>query len=416
MKRNKQHIPAFRAIQRVFPALLLVLICLIPHSIEAQTDSDLKRLRNKKLQLERDIKNLSVARDSARAKKDVSFSELQLLNRQLYLREQLLKTMNRQVKALIKEIERTQSTITALEADIEKIKAEFGRLMVVTYKALHNKSTAFYIFSSESLSQGMKRVQYFRAISRMQQSQMKLIRRTKAFLARKKVELEEQKEEKKALAVQQKVEQQTMLALKEEQKVLFKQLQADEKKLEADIQDTKSALVALNEEIAKVIKAIAAKRTKTTKTAKERDIINKLNGNFVSNKGKFPWPMPMPNATVTRKFGRQTIPGSNAVVELQGIDILTLPGQAVRSVFKGKVETVMPVIGQGRMVIVSHGDYFTVYANLADVVVTAGEEIDMLATIGTARTDNSSGETKIHFQLYKEREPQNPESWLVRKN
>ena len=81
-----------------------------------------------------------------------------------------------------------------------------------------------------------------------------------------------------------------------------------------------------------------------------------------------------------------------------------------------KGNEIMPVMGQGKMVIVSHGTYYTVYANLQSVSVTAGQDLNMLDSIGTARTDPASGETKIHFQVYKDRVPLNPETWLVKKS
>lgn len=368
--------------------------------------------------MEREIKLLTAARDEARSQKEATFADLELINRQVYLREQLLRTIRTEIRLLGEQITRTTNVIGALEEDIGQIQASFGRLMVVTYKALNNKSSAFYIFSSKSVSQGYQRARYFRAISRMQKQQMDLIRRTREFLAKKKIELEEQKAQKKAVAKQERAEKENLVALKEEQKVLFAKLKEDEARFDQELRTTKKALVALNKEIGKEIARLAELKRKNSKniTKAERDIILKLTNNFGSNKGKFPWPMPMPNGTITRKFGKQTLPGSAIVVELQGIDITTLPGQEVRAVFSGKVETIMPVMGQGKMVIVSHGKYYTVYANLQSVSVTAGQELSMLDSIGTARTDPGSGETKIHFQVYKDRVPLNPESWLVKKS
>jgi septal ring factor EnvC (AmiA/AmiB activator) len=396
--------------------VVLLLFCLLPQFSFSQSDR-LEDLNKKKRAMEKEIQFLTQARDSARSKKEATFADLELLNRQVYLRQQLIRTIGRQITALDEEIARTAAVIVSLEEDVEKIKTDFGKLMIVTYKSLHNKSSAFYVISSKSVSQGYKRTQYFRAISRMQQSQMNLIRRTKAFLADKRVEMEEQKDQKKEAAVQQKQEEAKMLVLKEEQKALYTQLKADEAKFDQNLQDTRKALTNLNKEIGNEIARLAEiRRKKNLKAPKaERDVILKLTSNFDKNKGKFPWPMPMPNGTITRHFGRQTLPGSDIVVDLQGIDIATLPNQKVRSIFAGKVETIMPVMGQGKMVIISHGNYYTVYANLQTVDLKAGQEIEMLQSIGTARTDASSGETKIHFQVYKDRVPQNPESWLVKK-
>ncbi|HHG84375.1 MAG TPA: hypothetical protein ENJ82_06485, partial [Bacteroidetes bacterium] len=323
---------------------LLGFIFVFP-SLGFSQQNQLDELQRKKRQMEKEIILLTQARDSSRIQKETSFAELQLLNRQVYLREQLLSTIRAEVKELAKQIEQTSSIISSLEEEIEAIKTEFGKLMVVTYKSLNNKSSAFYVFSSSSVSQGYKRAQYFRAISRMQQAQMKLIRKTKAFLARKKLELEQNKVRKQQVAIQERKEQKKLVLLKAEQKTYFTKMKADEARFEQGLQNSKKRLTALNKEIGKEIARIAAARkVKNEKNTKaENDVINKLTSNFSGNKGKFPWPMPMPNGTITRHFGKQTLPGSGIVVELQGIDISTLPGQAVRNIFAGTVETIMQI-------------------------------------------------------------------------
>lgn len=396
--------------------VVLLLFCILPQLSFSQS-SRLEDLNKKKRAMEKEIQFLTKARDSARSQKEATFADLELLNRQVYLRQQLIRTIRNQIKTLDEEIKRTGAVIVSLEEDVEKIKTDFGKLMIVTYKALHNKSSDFYVISSKSVSQGYKRTQYFRAISRMQQNQMKLIRRTKAFLAEKRLEMEQQKVQKQEAAVQQKQEEAKMIVLKEEQKALYTKLKEDEARFAQSLQNTKKSLNNLNQEIGKELARIAEERRKKNLKAPkaERDIILKLTSNFDKNKGKFPWPMPMPNGTITRHFGRQTLPGSDIVVDLQGIDIATLPNQKVRSIFAGKVETIMPVMGQGKMVIISHGNYYTVFANLQSVDLKAGDEVEMLQSIGTARTDAATGETKIHFQVYKDRVPQNPETWLVKK-
>lgn len=382
-------------------------------SLSAQTSARLDSLRNAHDRLNRELKNLNVARDSTRSKKEATLAEITLINRQVYLREQLLKTMRAEIRQVAREIESTQTTITALEEEVAIIQDEYGKLMVVTYKALHNQSASFYLLSAKTVGQGYKRMQYFRAISRMQESRMKLLRRTKSFLGRKKHELELRKLEKVALAEEEKAEKAKMVALKDEQKRLYDQLKADEEQYSEQISQTKSSLQQLNKAISKEIARLADLNKPKTKAEKED--FTALNADFASNKGRLPWPLPKTKGTVMRKFGKQTLPGTSTTIDLQGIDIATQPGQEVRAIFKGKVAQVMPVPGQGKIVIVQHGAYYSVYANLRDVFVSSKDEINMLQAIGTARTDGSNGETKVHFQLYKARAPQNPESWLSRK-
>ncbi|MFN8395188.1 MAG: peptidoglycan DD-metalloendopeptidase family protein [Bacteroidia bacterium] len=93
----------------------------------------------------------------------------------------------------------------------------------------------------------------------------------------------------------------------------------------------------------------------------------------------------------------------------------TAPGQAVRAVFGGTVESVMSIPGQGKMVIISHGTYYTVYANLATVAVKVQEKLSNMGNIGTVRTDPSSGESKLYFQMNQDKTALDPETWLLKK-
>lgn len=370
-------------------------------------------LRNSRAELQKELKTLNSARESAKTQKEASLIEIELITKQINVRQALLRTMQAEVRQLNTEIENTTATITALEEEVKEIQAEYGRLMVVTYKAMHQKSTSFYLLSAKSISQGYKRLLYFKAISRLQESQVKLLRRTKAYLDKQRQELELRRLEKETLVKGEKLEAAKLTALKKEQKRMYEQLKADEEKYAKQIEQTKASLAALNKAIDKEIKRLIA--LKKPKTDAEEEEIKAMNKDFAKNKGRLPWPLPKSSGSVSRKFGLQNLPGSNTKIDLQGIDITTREDQAIRAIFQGEIAQVMPVPGQGKIVIVQHGDYYSVYANLQDVLVTSGETVRMLQTIGTARTEGETGETKIHFQLYKARTPQNPELWLTKK-
>ena len=396
--------------------LVCVLLAVLPLASQGQASSRLDSLERAQKRLQQDLALTKRAREETRNKKESTLAELRLVNQQVKLREELLGSMRQQLSELDQKIFSVQLTIESLEDDISAAQENYGRLMVVIYKAMAHKSPTFYLISSESVGQAYQRAQYFKSITHMQESHMRLLRRTKSFLAIKKLELEQSKVEKQRVAEEEKLEKERLVAVKQEQKKLYDNLKVDEIRLNKMIQDTENALAALKKAIRSEMDRIVSGKKKKTVTREEEDIILSLTRDFDQNKGKFPWPMPMPNATITRHFGVQSISGTNAVVDLQGIDITTLPGQAVRTVFGGSVESVMPVPGQGKMVILSHGNYYTVYANMENVSVKAGDKIDGLKTIGTARTDPGTGETKVHFQVYKDRTPMDPESWLVRKN
>ncbi len=351
-----------------------------------------------------------MARDSAATKKDAILAEISFVSHQITLRAELLATMNREVKQLTAEIEEIQATIVAKEKELKQIQEEFGRLMVATYKAMHSKSTSFYLLSAKSLSQTYKRLIYFQAISDMQNAQVEEIKAKKAELAKKKHELEQKKLEKVALVREKEKERNKLVKLEKDQKKLYEELRVQELKIAAQIKAKEQERKALDKAIVLEIERLTA--LPKVGSAEDFSSLNKI---FFKNKGRLPWPMPKSVGTVTRHFGHNILPGSNTAINLQGIDITTRSGQSVRTIWAGKVAQVMPIPGQGKIVIVQHGDYYSVYANLREVTVNPGQEVTMLDILGSARTDASTSETKIHFQLYKGRVAQDPELWLAGK-
>jgi septal ring factor EnvC (AmiA/AmiB activator) len=107
---------------------------------------------------------------------------------------------------------------------------------------------------------------------------------------------------------------------------------------------------------------------------------------------------------------------SGVEVDMNGVDIATSPGQQVRSVFDGTVLDIQELPLRGYHVVVGHGAYFTVYSNLKEILVKKGQEVSRLTPIGIAKTDKTSQETKVHFQIYQQFTVMDPEAWLAKKD
>ena len=92
----------------------------------------------------------------------------------------------------------------------------------------------------------------------------------------------------------------------------------------------------------------------------------------------------------------------------------TNKGEEVRAVFKGKVIAVAEVPGMGNVVMVQHGEYFTVYAKLKTVLVISGQKLnakDMICYVSTDKDDL----TELQFQIWKNSSKLNPADWLYNK-
>ena len=135
-----------------------------------------------------------------------------------------------------------------------------------------------------------------------------------------------------------------------------------------------------------------------------------LSSSFSGNKGRLPWPVS--RGFISQRFGRHPHPVlRNVTVENRGVDIQTGAGEAVRSCFDGKVLTIANIAGMNTIVMIQHGDFFTVYAKLRGVTVREGQRVSAKEVIGTVATD-SEGTSEVQFQVWHNSSNLNPQSWL----
>lgn len=139
----------------------------------------------------------------------------------------------------------------------------------------------------------------------------------------------------------------------------------------------------------------------------------RLSDDFAGNRGRLPYPV-AGRHTIVATFGEQQHQELKYVrTNNSGIDIQTSPGGEARAVFNGEVTRVFVVPGYNNSVIIRHGNYLTVYSNLSEVYVKAGDRVSTRQSIGRIFTDTEdSNSTILHFQLWKEKTKQNPAPWL----
>ncbi len=136
---------------------------------------------------------------------------------------------------------------------------------------------------------------------------------------------------------------------------------------------------------------------------------------FESCRGSLPMPV-AGRYTIVKRFGHQPHPTLPHVqTDNAGIDLQTAPGAPVRAVFDGEVSAVFRPDGYNNVVVIRHGNYLTVYANLGQISVSAGQQVKAGQNIGTVFSDpNDSGRSVLHFEVRHGRAKENPELWLRR--
>ncbi|MDP4767130.1 MAG: peptidoglycan DD-metalloendopeptidase family protein [Schleiferiaceae bacterium] len=437
--------------------LLFVFLLLLTTGLQAQTKEELQR---QKVLLQDQIDLASELLLKTKSTKEASLSELQTLNQKIEARNKLIRTMDRQIRSIDREVANKAKEIETLEARVDSLKSDYADLIKLAQRQQKPRDQILFILSSKSFAQAAKRMQYFKDMAAYREQQVQQIAIAQETLAREREALIAKKAEKIQVQTAQEGEKIALQADAQIQEVTVQNLQSKESTLKKDIDKKQREAQQLEQQIKRIIaeemrKAKErAERSSLENEAKElglisgkdfsartsnkalKQLIDKareakgmdvrddgpsfamtpearaLANNFASNKGALPWPVE--RGIITGKFGKHPHPiVKGVIVDNPHIEITTEESAIVRSVFEGEVSSVVPIPGANVMVLVRHGNYFTVYSNLINVKVKAGDVVSLKEPIGTAFTDEE-GKTMVQLGIWKDADIQDPNPWLAK--
>jgi septal ring factor EnvC (AmiA/AmiB activator) len=388
--------------------LLAILLCAV-FSVEAQkkTKAQLQKERQQNLQK---IKEVEKILSETTTKKKNSLGELTALNQRIREQENLINSIKNEVRFLENDIAENNDFINALESDLKKLKEEYASMLFAAQKANNSTTRLTFLFSAESFDQLMMRLRYMKQYSEKRKIQAEAITAVQDELAGQVKEIESKRLEKNNLLNEELSENTNLTDLKKKQNTLVKSLEKQEKSLKQDLEEIKKALVALDKKINEIIKEEMerAAREAKSKTGSSAASIA-LSSSFEENKSKFPWPV---KGFVSMGFGRQKHPLLKGIyIENNGVNIQTAENEKVKSIFEGEVTAVAFIPPLGNSVIITHGEYFTVYSGLKEVYVKRGQKITLSQEIGQVLS-NSDGISELRFQIRKNTTALDPELWL----
>ena len=210
--------------------------------------------------------------------------------------------------------------------------------------------------------------------------------------------------EQNILLNEQLVENRKLRGLKKKQTGLVSALSKKQSQLVAELNNRRKAIKNLDNLIADLIKR-EMEKTVITSTMTE------ISASFEKNRRKLPWPVA--TGFISSAFGTHPHPVLKGIqVENQGIDIQTQTGESVKAVFDGEVVTKAFVPGMNNVVIIKHGEFYTLYAKLKSVNVNKGQRVKVSESIGEVFTDGD-GISELQFQVWKNQEKMDPAKWLM---
>ena len=398
--------------------LVATVLLLLSCSLNAQSLNDLEK---KKSAAEKEIAYINSLLSKTGSQKTSALQQLTLLQSKVKYRRDLVNNTQLQIGVVANEMTELKKNVTSLRTELDNLKRAYAEILSVMYMKRRNATWLMYILASDDVAQGYRRLKYFQSFADMAVSKAEQIKHSTQDLQTSIAELEVKKNE---LTVFQKAKQVELSSLAKEEaeyKSLKDDIEKKERTLRTSLTQQQKLLQSINTEIDKVMKAEASKiagnsSSKPTSSGSDElpAAVKELSTKFEANRGKLPWPLK--KGVVTDKFGPRKHPvfTSLKLPPNNGIDISTDANADVVSIFSGQVAKIFPIAGYGNCMIISHGEYLSLYCRLKSIAVKAGDKVKIGDAI--AKVDKSAeGTSVLHFELWKGSTILNPELWLLAK-
>lgn len=396
--------------------------------VNAQNKSTLEK---KKKQLEQEIRETNKLIAETKKDKTLSLTQLTILNKKIKDRQELIRIYNTEIGQLNGNIKNNDKEIDRLEAEIKGLKENYSMVLRKAYLNRGKYVPVVYLFAAESVNQAYRRLRYLQSYNDYRRKQATNIRSTQEELSKKVAELRTDLDTKRVLLNNEQMQRGELDKEKNEKEKAVQNLSKKEKQLNKELEKKRANAKKLDAEIKKVIEAeIAIERKRAAasaaKTAAEKgekapaaNVIKVspetklVSDKFESNKGRLPWPLD--EGMITERFGTHKHPDMpGIIINNNGLNFATRKGATMKAIFEGEVAAVFALPNGSRAVIVRHGEYLSVYANLSNAIVTQGSKVKVGQALGTIYTDEEEGKTEAHLELWKGKTILNPEDWIAR--
>ena len=428
-------------IRRILIICLMAVVAVASVAQSSKKVKDLQKQRKEALQsIAKTDKELKTTKKSALQ----SLHQLNKLMAEITKHKEVITALNAEISNINKQERKINETISRLEKDLNAKKEAYAKAIRGIAGRNSGYETLMFVFSSNSLNQSYRRIRYLREYSAWRKKEAIKISEQQAELEKKKAELAKTRAEKNAVLGKRTDAANKLKQKEKSQKEVVADLKKKEKELQKELNAQRKQAAALNRRIEQLIAEEARRAAEEAKRAAEaakkaanadkksgknasgevrksqtkggyamtKDELE-LSNSFSQNKGRLPMPL-SGKYMIVGHFGQQQHQELKYVqVNSSGIDIQTTPGTTARSVFNGVVTRVFVMPGYNSSVIIRHGNYLTIYSNLSEVFVKAGDKVTTRQSIGRIYSDpEENNRTVLHFQLWKETTKLNPEPWL----
>lgn len=327
----------------------------------------------------------------------------------------LLRKLITRLRADEQELQRRIAATTAeqekLEAQLAFLKRQYAGYVSSIYRSGRTHDLEL-LLSSQSINQFYLRTSYLRRFSAQRRRDADAIVAKQAEIEEVQTHAQQQLSDERRLIAEKAAEEDRFTSLAEERRHLIGQIRKNKTMIQRSIERQMKAARELEDLVASLIESDRIRKERRAEEARKSNLPQpppSITSSFERKRGKLRWPVG--KGAVVAHFGNQRHPTLRTVTQNNGIDIAVDAGSSVTAVAEGEVGKISWLPGYGNLLILNHDSgYRTVYTHLADILVAEGQlvkEGDVIAENG-----ESLDGPRLHFEVWKDREKQNPEAWL----
>ena len=405
--------------------MLLLVLFFGNFSAVAQPGNKQQQLEKQRERILNDIKKINTLLFKTRGVKKTILSEVEDINQRIKAQENLIRVTNQQANLLTRNINENLTQISLLRNELQSLKEDYAAMVVKSYKSKSQQSRVLFLLSSNDFLQAYKRIQYMKQYANYRKKQGESIKTKTLLLQQLNKDLIAQRKEKDLLITQNIAAKAELKKERESQQTLITSLKKEETTFTKQIRSKQQKANKINGQIKKLIReAIAAankkareEKAKTTTASATTFALTPeaaaIAKDFKNNKGKLIWPVKQ--GLVINKYGTRQHPQfPNVTQTFHGVEIATNANAQARTVFNGKILQIQQLKNANKAVMIQHGDYITIYYNLATISVKKGDRVSTKDPIGRVFTHPVTKETVIKFMVYKNDTEMNPADWIYR--
>lgn len=248
--------------KKLFFSLIALLVAFA--GIAQQTREEIQK---KQQDLQQELAELNKTYDEIKKNKKQSLGQLALVQRRIRAREELVSTLNKDLKHIDDDIYLTTLEMNRMRRELDTLKQNYAQSLVFAYKNRSNYDYLNFIFSASNFNDAIKRVAYLRSYRQFRATQVDNIVKTQQVLAEKASFLTNSKTDKnKAL----KEHGQQLVVLEDDKKEkdkVVQELKGQESEISSQIRAHQQAREKLNKALQI---AIRRERDERIKQEKER--------------------------------------------------------------------------------------------------------------------------------------------------